>query len=293
MKISLHLGPHLTDEGQIVRCLLRNRDLLLAQGVEVPAPGRYREMLLKIAGSTDPDSIDPETGALLLDTALDSDATERVVLTDPNIMAWRGGAIRAAKLYPAATQRLSCLREAFAGHDVDLSLAIRNPASFFPALLGILKPEQVPGALASVAITQLRWSHLIRDIRETWPEAGLSVWCDEDTPFLWDDILANVAGIDDASLLDGRFDWFNNVMVPGGAAKLETFLRAHPPVDAAHRQKVIGAFLDKFCDDSKIDVDAQITGWDDEMIDTLSLLYDEDVGDLSLLDGVRLLQPVD
>jgi hypothetical protein len=292
MKIALHLGPHLTDDGQIVRCLLRNRDALFAQGIEVPAPTRYRDMLLRIAGSTDPDSIADDSGAMLLDSTLDGDDTSRVILTDPNVMAWKGGAVRRNLLYPAATQRLACLREALLDHEVELSLAIRNPASFLPAILSQLKPNQVPGVLATTDATALRWSQLIASIRDTWPEAALTVWCDEDTPFIWDDILGCVAGIDKPEMLEGRFDWFENVMVAGAAGRLEAFLRAHPPIDGLHRQKVIAAFLDKFCDDSKIDVDASITGWGADMIDTLSLLYDDDLADIEAIDGVTLLQPV-
>lgn len=283
----------MTDDGQIIRCLLRNRDSLFARGIEVPAPARYREFLLRIAGSTDPDSIAEDAGELLLDSALDGDSSQRIVLTDPNVMAWKGGAIRINALYPASAQRLACLREALVGHEVELTLATRNPASFIPAILSQLKPTQVPGVLASTDVTALRWSQLVANIRNTWPEAALTIWCDEDTPFIWDDILGRIAGIDDPETLEGRFDWFENVMIDGGAERLESFLRAHPPVDGAHRQKVIGAFLDKYCDDEKIDVDASVTGWGAEMIDTLSLLYDEDMAEITAIEGVTFLQPID
>ena len=42
MRIVYHLGAHCTDDERLMRCLLKNRDVLSAQGIVVPGPSKYR-----------------------------------------------------------------------------------------------------------------------------------------------------------------------------------------------------------------------------------------------------------
>ncbi|MGL6208244.1 MAG: hypothetical protein ACRC14_00235, partial [Paracoccaceae bacterium] len=45
MRIIYHLGAICTDEERLLRCLLRNRGPLAEQGIVVPGPNRYRQLL--------------------------------------------------------------------------------------------------------------------------------------------------------------------------------------------------------------------------------------------------------
>ena len=49
MRIVYHLGAHCTDDERLLRCLLKNRDLLAKQGIVVPGPTRYRTLLRETA----------------------------------------------------------------------------------------------------------------------------------------------------------------------------------------------------------------------------------------------------
>lgn len=80
-------------------------------------------------------------------------------------------------------------------------------------------------------------------------------------------------------------------MIEGGAQKLEAYLGSVPPVDEAHRQRIIAAFLDKFCDPEKIDIDVSSAGWDAAMVDLLSELYEADLATIADMPAVTLIQP--
>jgi hypothetical protein len=231
-----------------------------------------------------------DAGQMLLEDCLDSDETRRIVLSEANVLAWKSGAVRGGALYPQAGARMAGLRGAFADHQVNLFLAIRNPASLLPALLPHVKP-QAAQALRASRPEGLRWGAMIVALRQFWPEAHLTVWCDEDTPFIWHRILHAVSGNDDESPLSHTYDWFDQVMVDGGAKKLEAYLNACPPIDDAHRQRVIAAFLDKYYDADKVDVDVAIPEWDEDVIDTISALYEEDVDHLATSTDVTFIQP--
>lgn len=290
MDIALHIGAHLTDEGRLLRCLVKNREVLLEHGVEVPGPGRYRDALIRMAAAGLDGDLSVDSGHMLLEDCLDSDGTSRIILSEANVLSWKSGAVRAGGLYMQAGMRMAGLRTAFAEHQTHIFMAIRNPASLLPALLPHLKP-QVAQSIRTVRPDALLWGPMIAAMRQSWPEARLTVWCDEDTPFIWHRILQAVGGHDDDTPLAHTFDWFDQVMVEGGAQKLETYLTAAPPVNDAHRQRVIAAFLDKYYDSEKVDVDVTIPEWDEETVDLISELYEHDVAALAADPDVTLIQP--
>lgn len=291
MEIALHLGAHLTDDGRLRGCLEKNRDLLQQDGIEVPDAALYRSSVLEAVKAHSRGQLAADAGAMLLDGIVPSDTARRVVLSTARFLSPLPSAVRRAQFCPMAEARVQGLRALFAEHDVSLYLAIRNPASFIPAVLNAVRDDQASVIRSDLQATDLRWSDLVSTIRANFPEAPLTVWCDEDTPFIWEDVLQLVSGHGDTVQLAHVHDWFDAVMVEGGAAKLAAYMDDAPPMDHTQRQRVIAAFLDKFCDETKIDIDVSAEGWSEDMVDLLSELYDEDVGTIASMDGVTLLQP--
>ncbi|CUX81898.1 MAG: hypothetical protein HLUCCA05_03160 [Roseibaca calidilacus] len=291
MDIALHMGAHLTDDGRLRSTLEKNQPLLHSVGIEVPEAAQFRTSILDAIKSHAQHGLDPDAGEMLLDSIVTSDTTERLVLSTARFLAPLPSAVRRAQLCPMAEPRVKALRALFGEHNVSLFLSIRNPASFIPALLGAVNDEQANIIRGDLEPTALRWSDLVRTIRDQFPEAPITIWCDEDTPFLWEDVLHAVSGYAGPEPLAHVYDWFDTVLVDGGAAKLAEYMENAPPMDRNQRQRVIAAFLDKFCDEAKIDVDVSTTGWSEDMVDLLSELYDDDVATLGAMDGVTLLQP--
>ncbi|MEM6896682.1 MAG: hypothetical protein AAF576_04845, partial [Pseudomonadota bacterium] len=63
---------------------------------------------------------------------------DTVALMDENILGGtdRKMLLRKTRLYPWAPGRMARLLDLFDGHDVQLALATRNPATFFPSCWG-------------------------------------------------------------------------------------------------------------------------------------------------------------
>lgn len=291
MDIAIHLGAHLTDDGRLRSCLGKNRATLALEGIDVPEAASFRTDMLEAIKTHSTGQLSPDAGAVLLDSIVADDTVERVVLSTTRFLSPLPSAVRRAQFCSMAEARVAGLRALFADHNVSFYMAIRNPASFLPALVEAVNEQQAAVILGDLEPTNLRWSDLVRTIRTQFPEAPVTVWCDEDTPFIWEDVLQIVSGHKDATSLTNIYDWFDNVMVDGGAAKLAAYMDNAPPMDRSQRQRVIAAFLDKFCDESKIDVDVSAIGWTEDMVDLLSELYDNDVDTLATMDGVTLLQP--
>ncbi|MBN2761424.1 MAG: hypothetical protein JXQ79_13065 [Rhodobacteraceae bacterium] len=291
MDIAIHLGAHLTDDGRLRSCLQKNRATLAKDGIEVPDAARFRTPMLEAIKAHSDGELATDAGAVLLESILSSDKTERLVLSTTRFLSPLPSAVRRAQFCPMAEGRVAGLRALLADHPVSFYMAIRNPASFLPALIESVNADQAAIITGDLDPTNLRWSDLIRTIRAQFPEAPITVWCDEDTPFIWEDVLKIVSGHPDTTTLNHIYDWFDTVMIDGGAAKLAAYMDDAPPMDRSQRQRVIAAFLDKFCDESKIDVDVSAIGWTEDMVDLLSELYDNDVETIATMDGVTLLQP--
>lgn len=291
MDIALHLGAHLTDEAQLRDCLRANQAALATAGVLVPRPRECLTPVLDAANQIAEGEAVPKFITDLCSAVGADENTGRLVLSAPGLLARLPEALDGRLLYPQAAPRIQALREMFAGHQVELFFCIRNPATYVPAFLANAKERHVQNVLANLSGESLRWSQLVADFRSLWPEAALTLWCDEDTPFLWHQLLELVAGMTPEGGFAKSYNWFQSVMLEGGAEKLEAYLQASPPVDEDHRQKVISAFLDKFCDDAKLDIDISATGWDEAQVDALTQLYEDDVEVISRMDGVRVLLP--
>lgn len=291
MDIALHLGAHLTDDGRLRSCLAQNQAILRNDGIEVPDAASYRTSILEAVKTHAKGQLAPDAGTILLDSIMTSESVDRLVLSTARFLSPLPSAVRRAQFCPMAEPRVQGLRALFADYNVSLFLAIRNPASFIPALLGAVNDEQGAVIRGDLEPTALRWSDLVRTIRTQFPEAPITIWCDEDTPFIWEDVLYQVAGYDGREPLTHMYDWFDTVMVDDGAAKLAAYMDNAPPMERGQKQRVIAAFLDKFCDEEKIDIDVSTIDWSEDMVDLLSELYDEDVSTLGAMDGVTLLQP--
>ncbi len=291
MDIALHLGAHLTDEGQFRNCLRANQDSLSRAGIVVPRPRDCLALVVEAANQVSEGEEAPDFMPSLCSAVGADEGTRRLVLAAPGLLARLPEVLDGRVLYPQAGPRLQALRKLFEGQSVEIFFCIRNPATYVPAFLANAKAKHAAKVQQNLAGEALRWSQLVTDFRMFWPEARLTLWCDEDTPFLWHQLLEKVAGVAPEGGFAGSYQWFDSVMVDGGAEKLEAYLAASPPVDEEHRQKVIAAFLDKFCDDAKLDVDISATGWDEAQLDVLTQLYEDDVAQIARMEGVQVLQP--
>lgn len=138
---------------------------------------------------------------------------------------------------------------------------------------------------------QLRWSDLIARIRQALPDVSLLLWCNEDTPLLWGQILREAAGIEAERKIIGSFDLFSELVSPEAMQRFRGFLRENPQVSEAQKRRVMAAFLEKYALPEAMEEELDMPGWDAAYVDMLTELYDEDVWQISQMDGVRVLSP--
>lgn len=294
MQIAFHLGAHCTDEGALLRVLLRNRHHLLPQGIAVPDPNRYPVLLQAAAsiyaGREPAKTISEELlDALLPDEA--EDEVTRLVLSFDAFLAFQREAVTERQLYPTAVKRVQGLHRLFARDQVSFLLAIRNPATFLPALSLRRRQKGLEPLPASFNPEALRWSELVGRLRAACPEAPLTIWCDEDTPLIWHRVLRAAAGHSEATELDHALDLACSLMEPAGARRLSAwFAEARPETDAA-RQDGLAQFLERFAVHELLRTEIDMPGWDAAMLDRLTAAYEADCAEIARMEGVTFLSP--
>ena len=293
MQIVLHAGAHYTESDRMVQTMLRNAAPFAERGVRMPDPMGYRGLVRDTLNAMHRAAPGPDARAVLLDAILGDVTGEprRLILADPNLFRTPGTAVQEGILYPAAAQRLSYLAQIFARDDLHLFLAIRNPAALLPILHSVAVRPDDASFWGGRDPRDLRWSQTLAAIRAAVPEMPGTVWCNEDMPFLWSQIIRDMAGLGDQDRIAGGFDLLTQIMSKEGMQRFRAYLGSHPDMSEMQKRRVIAAFLDKFALDEEIEEELDMAGWTDETVAELTAIYDADMAAIAAIPGVTLVTP--
>ena len=290
MRIVYHLGAHCTDEDRLLRCLLRNRAALADQGVVVPGPARYRKLLRDTAVQLKGARASVETQALVLEQIMDEDRADRLILSWDSFLSFPQWVLRPG-LYPLAGERIRAFTQIFPDIEAEFHLAIRNPATFLPALFEKQKVKSYEDFLSGIDPMFLHWSDVVAQIRSDNPDVQLTIWCDEDAPLVWPEVLSAVTGLADTNVLEGADELLATIMAPEGLTRMRDYLIKNPALSATHHKKIVAAFLDKFVLPDKIEVEVALPGWTADLIADMTAGYEADVARIADMDGIDFITP--
>ncbi len=175
MHISYHIGAHATDNGQLLRSLLKNKGILAKEGVVVPGPGRYRKVIAEVLVKLNGGKASPETQDVLLETIMDQDDAERLVLDHDNFLGVSRRALEHGQFYHLATDRVTRLRNLFPDSPVEFFIGIQNVATFIPAIFEENGGQDFVGFMKGVNPMDLFWSDGIGAIRDAVPDCPITV----------------------------------------------------------------------------------------------------------------------
>lgn len=291
MQVVYHLGAHCTDEDHLLRSLLKNRDLLNLHGIFVPGPGRYRKLIRQTIKSLDGQKPTQEALTALYNKMGIEKNTKRLILSSENFLTFVPWIFSNKKFYTDAKERAPAHASLFPGCEIEFHLGLRNPASFIPAVYARTKDMEFSNFMRRIPLQQIKWSDLVHVIRAVCPDAKLLVWCNEDTPLIWPRLLHHLTGLNAKIPLDGENDLLAEIMHPQGLKRFYKYLKSHPPKNEMQKIRIISAFLDKFAIEEKLEDELDTPGWDQQLVDRLTELYEEDLQDIMRIPGVDFIRP--
>ncbi|PYE81412.1 hypothetical protein [Pseudoroseicyclus aestuarii] len=290
MDLCFHIGANCADGERLVTSLQKDRAALAALGTAVPQPARYRRLLRETLGAIASGQEVPGTArGLALRQILDTrEEPQRLVLSDPAFLALPPGIFRGGALYPALERRLAALRALFPQDALHLCLTLRHPAAFVAATFARTRARHLDVFMDGVAPQEIAWSGLAARIRKALPEARLTLWCSEDMPLVWQEVLETVAGAQDAP--SGRHDLLAEILPAPALERYSAYVEAHA-LSAAQRRHVIGVFLGKFAIPKAVKQEIDLPGCCDGTLAAMTQAYEADLARIAQMEGVALIRP--
>lgn len=293
MQIAFHIGAHCTDEDRLLKSVLKNANTLLGQGVAVPGPGKYRalirETIQKLDGATPP----PETRDILLDAICENDGIDRIVMSNDNFICVPNRVFLHSVFYGLAESKVRGLHRLFPDDDIELFFALRNPATFLQDVFKRSKATSVGAYLGMLHPEELRWADVVRRIKQAAPDTPLTVWCNEDSPLLWDQLIRLISDISDETELTGGLDRLESIITTEGMTLLTDQLRKARPSSDAARHDMIADIWETHAIPDQIEDEIDMQELDPALVVEMTRSYETDIAQIAEMPGVTLLMPFD
>jgi hypothetical protein len=291
MQIAFHIGAHCTDEDRLLKSVLKNAQILAQQGIAVPGPGKYRSLIREAIHGLAGNDLHPDTRDILLETITDTQTPRRLVLSNENFLCVPNRIYEHGVFYPQAETKTRGLHRLFPEDEISLFMAIRNPAGFLQDSLARIQQTRIDANLGVLDPEEIRWSDVIRRIKQGAPDTLLTLWCNEDSPLIWDQLIRRLSGIDPQSPITGGTDLLASLLDPEGMAILSDSLAKAPFDSDADRHDMIAAIWSEHARPDVVDQDIELPELDAASVARLTALYEQDLAVIDAMPGVELLLP--
>lgn len=291
MQVAIHFGTHGTEPERMIRTLMENRDWLLANGVEVVPPGRYKGVLDEALTSLKGGDAPPDMEEVIYDALLEAENVKRMVISQASLIGAPVRCLSDKGLFPQAGARMRAVAGLFPSAEVEVSLAIQNPALQIPHLLSRIPDGSIERALNGCDPRQLRWAPAMQRIVEAMQGRRVIVWCYEDTPLIWPEAVRRVATMPADVPLKSGLAVLGDLLPPEGLAELKDAMTRAGRLTVEARRAIFTKVLGRHALPDTVRQDILVPGWTQDLVDEITDAYEEDVARIAALPGVEFLSP--
>lgn len=291
MQIAFHIGANCTNGDRLLKSILKNANRLLQEGVAVPGPGRYRKLIRETIAALDGAEPAQNAGQVLLDTIVENDDVDRVVLSNDNFVSVPNGIFNNGVFYSQAPTKIRALQRIFPDSKIALYMAIRNPVTFLQEALERSDAQSLPEYLGLMRPDEIRWSDVVRRMKEAAPDIPIGIWCDEDSPLLWEQLIRGISGASSQTPIEGGLDMLTDIITRRGMRRLQNTLEQSPPGSEAERHEIIAQIWERHAVAEQIEHEVTLDDLDETMIMRMTENYDRDVDAIRAMKGVEVLLP--
>lgn len=291
MRIVFHCGVHGTDQDGMLKTLLQNRDWLVQNGVEVVSRARHRGVFESALTSLKGGPATPEMSEMMLDAILDHDSTRRVICSQPGFLGVPQRALTPEGLLRVGAEKMGALSNLFPGADVEFFMALKNPATLVPYLIKNIPDRNYDDIMTGVPLESLRWSPAIKDIVRSLRGRRLVLWCHEDTPMIWPEVVRTIAAMPGDVPLKAGLHMLGEILAPEGIRFIRDEMAKHERLTVAARRDIFARAMRQFARPERIETTIELPGWTQEVVDALTENYDRDLAEIAAMPGVEFITP--
>ena len=293
MDILLHAGAHPTDNDTLMVSMNNNKPALDRCQVAVPDPVLYRRSLRQAMRQIEGAQFTDELRDMLYDSICGDQPpdTLAMVLSVPMLFAPPAQTVAQGVFFPQAVEKLRSAVEVFKNDRIKLFFAIRNPATYLAALMKTCDSNNLSAVTGGSAPETLRWSELFLRLQAHFMDMEITVWCYEDSPFVWQDVIRAVGQVPPNIAIKDTYCLYLHLLSDVGQARFVAYMNKNTNLSAEKKREVMFAFAEKFGRPEIMDQDVSITGLAQEEVDFLTDLYEDDLAKITEIPNVRLIFP--
>lgn len=291
MQMVFHIGVHATDDGRLLKTLLKNNDLLLRQETETVPPrrhsGLFEQALMALQGGLATDEMEE----VILDAILKTDDPRRVILSSPSFLGGVGRVTGKEGLYPQIGNSVASLANLFPKAEAEFFMAIRNPATLLSDILPQFKGGGYKAMLQGRHPLDLRWRETAQRLVRAAQGRRLVIWCHEDVPLIWPEVIRLIGEIAPESPLEGGMLYMRELLDDTGSAKLAEAIGARDQMSISDRRRTCAEILGKHAAEDAMEQPVELPDWTQEMVDEMTDNYHRDIAEIAALPGVEFILP--
>ncbi|WP_424976109.1 hypothetical protein [Dinoroseobacter sp. S124A] len=289
MHIAYHIGAHSTDDDLLLTSLRANAPMLERNGVIVPPGDVYRPILRETVRRLQGAHSDRDAEEAVLEAIVDGKDGHRLIMASENFICTQQKIFDEGSFYGKMGQKAVWLRNVFPHHPVSFHIGLRSPSSFLPAIFARRQNISFEDFLAEIDLETVSWHDVIERLRFAVPDAEITVWCNEDTPLIWPEVMTSITNLTDNSALHKRHARLREVMTQDGFEQFIAYLDSHPKITVAQRRWAAVNFLDRFAKAEEMDESYDLPDWSQGRIDDLDAAYEKDLERIATLPDVQVL----
>lgn len=291
MQIVFNCGAHSTNCNRVMQTMQKNQTWLDSNRIEAIPPKRHSSLFGNAINSLNGGVATEEMEDLLLDSLLMSKDTQRAIMATPGLLGTPNQVIGKAGLYPTIGSRLAALANLFPSCDVEFFLAIRNPATLLSEVMEEVPIKDQNTFLSSCFYYQIRWNDTIRRLVKALQGQRLVIWCYEDLPLIWPEVMRNLISMPQDVGLQGNLIYMHDLLNKAGLEKLSEEMSARDQISIAARRALHSHLLQEYQVEDAIEQEIYLPGWTQEIVDEVSQKYYSDIAEIAVLPGVEFIMP--
>lgn len=291
MQMAFHMGVHATDGDRMLKTLLNNRNWLMSDGTEVVTPGRHRGLFEEASEALNGGRASPETEQVLLDALCEHDGTGRLVMSTSTFLGAPGRVCGQGRLYPQIGARAAGLRALFPSAECEFFLALRNPATLISDILPQFAGGGYEALMQGCDPMNLRWRDAVLRLLDATRGARVVLWCHEDVPLIWPEVVRLVGNIPADVPLSGALLYIHELLGEPGLAQLREAMSGQDQMTIARRRALHAELLTRHAGPHLVEQEIQLPGWSQQTVDAVTAQYHADLAEIAVLPGVEFILP--
>ncbi|MFS4583607.1 hypothetical protein [Phaeobacter sp. C3_T13_0] len=289
LTVALHIGAPFTDDDQLIWSLRRDAARLQNDSVLVRRPGTYSKDLLDLKGRATKEAVSEQECEEFLEGILRDADVSRVVLSLSSVLGVPAWMLNDGRLYKNAGANTAALRSVFPNTRCEFFIGLRNPATLVPSAFAAQSQKDWFGFAGDRDLMELSWSDVISDILTANPGCRVTVWCNEETPIVWPQVLGHITGMDASYRFAGELDILRQAITDEGMTRLSAYLAERPQLSAQQRDQVRELFLTYYHSEEAVEEEIDLPGWSQGFVDVMTERYFADVELIRAMPGVTVI----